>query len=706
MLKVIRTFEDLNLLVEYVKPLEYIAFDTETTGLTKRHEVIGISICAEEDKAFYIILAEWNKVLQKLIYNEHIKNDILELLNVLKTKQLIAHNAVFDCMMIEAYFGIRLIDSIHTDTMILAHLLDENRRVGLKDLASSMYGESSIEESKLMKASIIANGGKVTKDEFELYKADSELIGKYGAKDALLTYKLFTDLVPELHLQSLDKFFYEDESMPLLKGPTYDLNTTGLRVDQQAVISLKKTLEAECAEAKVFIYQEIAPYIKDKEKFNVEAPQQLSWLLFGELNLEFGYLTKVGKTVCKAIGLKIPYTAKAKRDFIDICIRDQGRPYIMGCTHNEKEVKPKLIRAPWAYIAADKNTLKKLATRFKWIDRLLEYKRKMKLLSTYVSAIEERTQYGVLQPSFLMHGTTSGRYSSRNPNLQNLPRDDERIKECFIARPGKVFVSADYSQLEPRVFSYYSQDPRLMRAFDGSDFYSVIGIEVFDKHDALPLKEGHPNAFGVKYKQLRDVSKTIALAYAYGATAHQLAPATGKSIDDTAEDLANLSERFPGIKNMMLEAHELAKTQGYVTNIFGRKRRIPEAMNITKIYKNQAHHDLPYEARSLLNLACNFRIQSTGASIVNRGMIAFYNNIKELGLNAKIVSQIHDEVVVECDKKDCETVTLLLQNCLESTTILKDMPLEAIPRVTTTLAKSSEKHDKITSLASGFKTSD
>jgi len=676
-------------IISYLENFEYVAVDCETTGLSKQDEVIGVSICAEESQAFYIILASWNKVLQQLIYHKDLLPELAILLQLLKTKKLIAHNAVFDCMMIESNFGVRLIESIHTDTMILAHLLNENGRIGLKELAVSMYGESSTEEQQSMRQSILDNGGKVTKDQYELYKADALLIARYGAKDAWLTYKLFTDLVPELYEQGLDKFFYEEESMPLLKGPTYEMNTTGLQVDNTALITLKKTLQLECAEAKAFIYSEISSHIKDKPKFNIEAPQQLSWLLFGELQLEFGYLTKVGKNVCKALGLKLPYTAKAKRDFIDICIRSESQPYAPAAIVNGKDIKPKLIRAPWAYIAADKNTLKKLSSKYKWIDRLLEYKRKMKILNTYVSAIEEKTQYGILQPNFKQAGTTSGRYSSNNPNLQNLPRDDERVKECLIARPGKLFVSADYSQLEPRVFSYYSQEPKLIAAFDGkSDFYSVVGIEIFDKQDALPIKEGHKDAFGVKYKKLRDITKTITLARAYGATAYQLAPSTGKSIDDTAEDINNLDERFPGIKGMMLEAHELAKKQGYVTSLFGRPRRMPQAMKIPKIYGNQSHSELPYEARSLLNLACNHRIQSTGASIVNRAMIKFHSNIKELGLDCKIVSQIHDEIVVECQEKDAEVVSLVLQEAMENTTVLENMPLEAIPRTTKTLAKS------------------
>jgi len=583
-------------LQEYLEDKDFVAFDTETTGLSKRDQVIGFSVCAEESKAFYVILAKYNPEDKTLtqVQDPAFIRDFLELLT---DKKLILHNSVYDCMMIESNFKVRLIDSVHTDTMVLAHLLDENRRVGLKELAKQYFGEDSAKEMVEMRASIVANGGGVTKDNYELYKADARLIGKYGAKDALLTYKLFLKLIPELYEQGLDDFFYKDESMPLLRGPTYDLNTTGLSIDNQALIQLKKTLEAECEEAKAFIHQEIYHHVKDKypgtnkkNTFNIESPQQLAWLLFGKINLEFQTLTKVGKTVCKAIGLKLPYTAKAKRDFIDICMRDVGNVYAPEGTVNGKKVKAKLIREPWAYIMADKSVLTKLAPKYKWIERFLEYKKNMKLLTTYVEGIEERTQYGVIQPSFLQHGTTSGRYSSRNPNFQNLPRDDKRVKSCIVARPGKVFVGADYSQLEPRVFAYYSGDERLLEAFKGEDdFYSVIGMNVYGKTDCTPRKEGSPDAFGIKYKRLRDLSKNIALASTYGATAQRLAPITGKSVDDTQQDIDNYFETFPGVRNMMLEAHRLAKENGYVMNLFGRKRRMPEAKRIEKLYGPVPH---------------------------------------------------------------------------------------------------------------------
>lgn len=688
---VIDKLSQLKELGEYLYGKTYIAYDCETTGTTARHEITGFSICGEESKAFYVVLAKWNKSSGKLEYiqEEGYQQEAKLLIHYLKSFDLIMHNGVFDAMMAESNFKVRLIESLHTDTMILAHLLNENRRVGLKELGVSMYGEDAKEEAKLMKESVTANGGLLTKDHYELYKADWQLLGKYGAKDAWLTYRLFLDLVPELYEQGLEKFFYEDESMPMLKTVTYDLNTTGLQIDGKGLQTLKKQLQAECLEAKDFVYQEIAPYIKEqypgtnkKNTFNIGSSQQLSWLLFGKLGLEFGKLTKGGKIACKAMNLRVPYTITAKREFIRICRSRAGGIWKLESIINGKKKAAVKYREPWAYIAADKEILKKFSNRFKWVEKLLEYQKKIKILNTYIEGIEERTAYGVIYPSFLQHGTSSGRYSSRNPNFQNLPRDDKRVKSLVVSRPSKTFIGADYSQLEPRVFAYFSKDRQLLSSFDGtSDFYSVIGMGVFDKTDCTPQKDGSPQAFGIRYKLLRDASKVIALASTYGATAHQLAPTVGKSIEDTQQIIDNYFESFPGVAQMMLDSHELAKKDGQIVNMFGRPRRIPDAKKINKLYGNIPHGELPYEARKLLNLAVNHRIQSTAASIVNRAAIRLWKNCKEANIDCKIVVQVHDSLIVEGNTEDAANIALLMQDAMEHTTQLEGITLEAQPKI-------------------------
>lgn len=679
-LVVIDTLTEVASLSEYIETKEIVAFDIETTGLGKDAQVIGFSVCAEESIAFYVILSAWNpktNSLDTLIPNSEVQN----ILKVLKSKQLVMHNGVFDCAIVENYFRIRLIESLVVDTMILAHLLNENRKVGLKDLGKEYFGEDAVDEAEEMKASVHRNGGKLTKASYEMYKADAYIMGKYGAKDALLTYKLFLELIPELHEQKLDEFFYE-ESMPLLRGPTYQLNTHGLKIDRDYLSRLKNELQISIVEADAFIEREIEPFVKDKypgttskNKFNIGSNHQLSWLLYKVLELPFKSLTDAGSEMCNILGLQRPYTAHAREAFISACTR-----------YKDKSIKGKKIKDFWTYVSVDKTELSKFAEKFEWITRFLERQKNLKLLTTYVEGIENRMYYGMIQPGFLQHGTTSGRYSSRDPNFQNLPRDDKRVKSLITARPGHTLVGADYSQLEPRVFAYFSNDVRLKAAFSGdTDFYSVIGIEVYQKTDCDPVKEGSERAFGVKYKDLRQKAKIIALASVYGATARQLSSTTGKSIEETQADIDAYFAYFPDVRKMMIESHEMAKRDGQVINLFGRPRRIPDARTIPRFGKVD-HSNLPYEYRKLLNLAVNHRIQSTAASIVNRAAIAFFRECRRLNIKAPIVLQVHDSLVAECLEADAVLVAETMQKCMEKTTVLPGVPLEAIPKIGKTLA--------------------
>lgn len=699
-LHLIKTLQELQQLQEFIKDKDFIAFDTETTGLDKESEIIGFSVSADVDTGYYIVLASWNVKEQHLDYLET-TGGAKALLQTLTGKNLIMHNAVFDCTRANSRYQIDLMPSVHTDTMILAHLLDENRHNGLKELAVSLFGEDSKQEQDEMKASVHANGGMLTRDNYELYKADCDLIGRYGAKDTILTLKLFYHLVPELYEQGLEDFFYKDESMPLLRGPTYDMNTTGLKVDADKLQKLKGELEADCMDAKAFIHKEIEAHVKDKypgdkktNVFNIGSSKQLAWLLFFKLGNDFHLLTDAGKEVCQGLGLKLPYTPAARREFIHIVTASKGRVYAPAVKNLKtgKEGRPKKVSDPWNYIACGKETLERYAHKYKWVTRFLEYAKNLKLLNTYVEGIQSRMKYNTIRPSFLQHGTTSGRYSSRNPNFQSLPRDDKRIKACIVARPSNVFVGADYSQLEPRVFASFSKDERLLACFkNGDDFYSVIGSTVFDKQ-GYSMKKDEPGSFAQTFKSLRDVSKVVALSATYGTTAPQMAPKIKKTLQEAQEVIDDYFERFPSVLELMKESHEQAKTHGEVKNLFGRPRRMPKAKDIVKIYGNRQHSDLPYEARNLLNLAVNHRIQSTGASIMNRAAISVWKTCQELGksdpiwLKVRIVMQIHDEVILEGPQELQDEMVLVLKDAMEHSIELPGVDLIADPKIANNIA--------------------
>lgn len=700
-LEIIKDLEGLAKLKEYLKDKEYVAFDTETDGVLKSSRIIGYSVSAEIDIGYYVITRAWN-VMKQSLEDLPTLEPSREIMEILSTKKLVMQNAPFDCDRVQNNYGIELMQAVHTDTMILGHLLDENRSNGLKELGVALFGEDSRKEQVLMKESVIRNGGVLTRKDYELYKADADLIALYGAKDAILTLKVFYTLVTDLYDQGLDSFFYNDESMRLLKGPTYELNTTGLRVDPIQLQNLKGTLEVEIAEDKAFIYKEIFPLVEHKypgktpsKTFNIGASKQMSWLLYEVLNNEFDVLTKGGKELCKALELKTPYEHRDKVHFVTTVRENYGRVYEES-KYNPKTKKmsrPKKVGNYWDYLGAGKASLNKLSHRYEWIARLLKYSKNLKLLNTYVIGIQERMQYNIIRPSFLQHGTTSGRYSSKAPNFQNLPRDDKRIKACIVSRPGKSFVGADYSQLEPRVFASFSEDKRLLDCFaSGDDFYSVIGAEVFDKV-GYSLKKDDPNSFAKKFPQLRDISKVVALSSTYGTTAHKMAPTIKKSVKEAQEIIDNYFERFPSVLKLMLESHEMAKEAGRVENLFGRPRRMPKAMEIPKIYGKKQHSDLPYEARNLLNLAINHRIQSTGASIMNRAAIAFCDMCKELAKEdtrwkeVKIVMQVHDELIAECPDDLAEDVVIVMKDAMENTVILPGVLLHTEPKVSKILSE-------------------
>lgn len=693
--------EQLRELNQYIKEQDLIAFDTETDGVEKESRIIGFSVCADIEVAYYVILHSWDVDQKSLIETEVLK-EAKDTLQLLVGKNLIMQNAPFDCFMVNNNFQIDLMPSVHTDTLMLGHLLDENRSNGLKERGVELYGEDSRSEQKAMKDSVVKNGGVLDKKHYELYKADADLIAYYGAKDAILTLKIFYNDVPLLYEEGLDKFFYEEETMPLLRGPTYDLNTTGLRIDPTKLQDLKATLEGDCIEAKNFIVSEITPHVKakypgtnKKNIFNMDSNQQLAWLLFTHLGNEFKTLTKAGKELCKALNIRVPYAPSDKRLFIQTCLDNKDSIYEEAKINPKtgKKVSAKKVKDPWQYMACGKDSLQKLADKYKWVEKLLEYKKNLKLLNTYVEGIQSRMRYNIIRPSFLQHGTTSGRYSSKAPNFQNLPREDKRVKSCIVARPGKVFVGADYSQLEPRVFASVSQDKTLMDCFkSGKDFYSVIGAPVFKVKD-VSLYKDDPNSFAKLHPRLRDASKVFGLATPYGRTANQQAASMGIDREEAQDLIDSYFKLYPKVEMMMLESHEIAKRDGVVHNLYGRPRRIPEAKAIRKIYGNCSHGELPYEARTLLNLAMNHRVQSSAASIMNRAAIAVWKTLKDLASvdpkfsQVKIVMQIHDELIIEGPEELETDMIEVLKSCMENTTVLPGVELQAEPKAEKSLDK-------------------
>ncbi len=704
----IKTLQQLKALEEYLADKDFIAYDVETTGTDKEAIITDFAVCAEVgnvDIAYCVQICEWNMHTQKLHYFET-HQGAKAFLQTLVGKNLVMQNGPFDCWMTSNNYGVELIQNLEIDTLALGHLLNENRLNGLKERGVELFGENARAEQAIMKASVIKNGGVLTKDKYELYKADSDLRAEYCAKDTILTMNIACHDLPILYEEKLDKFYFE-ETMPLMRGPTYQMNTTGLRVDPEKLAKLKGELEVQIMGLEAEIYAEIEQYTRKKypkgfgkkaKEFNIGSREQLAWLLFEELGEYFYMLTKTGQKMCKVLEIKRPYSNEQKRDFITLCQERAGETWEMWEWNSKKKIMEKKIRKipnPVKYMSVGKETCEVFSKRYKWVAKLVEHAKAKKLLKTYVEGIQKRMKYSIIRPSFLQCGTTSGRYSSKNPNFQNLPRDDKRVKACIIAREGKVLIGADYAQLEPRVFASASQDPSLLACFrDGLDFYSVVGAPIFDKAGkSRSLKKGAPGSFDTLFPEGRQMSKPIALGLPYGQTEWRMSATLGRDVEECRQIAEDYFTSFPDVKNMMLTAYDEAMTHGVVYNRFGRPRRMPKAMKIREMFGDIPHSELPYEWRTILNLAVNHKIQSTAASLMNRAAISFYNACRwktrkedSRWAEVRIVMQVHDELIVEAPEEIGADVAIVLKNHMENNSTLPGVKLIAEPKIGLDLA--------------------
>lgn len=683
----IETSDNLAEILNKIELAKFIAYDIETTGVDKNCDIVGFSIAISPDEAYYFVTKYWDgeKIQSTEFFNSgsHVK-----VVESLVNKKLLMHNGIFDCSITHRVYGVSLIDSLHTDTLEMAHLCNEEWDLGLKSLGKRFFGESAIEEQKRMKESVIQNSGKwsdAQKGEKEMFKADKKLLSQYGAKDTILTYKVFLKLLPLLKKDGLLDFFYKEESMPLLRGPTYDMNTTGLKIDRERLVKTEQELIKEINDLEVKILREIEPHIKDKypgknkkTTFNIGSSEQRSWLLFVKLNNEFHTLTDGGRQVARTLIGKIPYDIGLKRKFIR-AVQEEG--YLNPKTN-------KRIYKPEKYIKCDVDTLERYAAKYSWVSDYILMSKKNKILKTYVRGIKNKLHYGVIYPRFNQAGTESGRYSSSDPNFQNLPSRDielsKRVKEFIVARKGKKFVGADFSQVEPRIMAAYSQDEALLQCFQkNQDFYAVIGVPLY--HVEASLYKGEEDSFENKYKTLRNNIKTLVLANNYGQTPRKLAT---KMVDEHGHHyteerahqiIKNYFELFPGVKNFILGTHEEVKENGYVKTMYGRIRRLPQAKFVKKYFDGVPHSQLDYQHRKPLNISINYKMQGTAASIINRAAIAINQEFRKQNLSAKLIMQVHDELIVECDDNEAETVSNIMKDKMENSISLPGVKLEAKP---------------------------
>jgi len=440
------------------------------------------------------------------------------------------------------------------------------------------------------------------KEQITMRQVPVAQVAPYACADVDMTHRLVAVLEAELKEKHLWPLFTEVE-MPLVPVLAA-MEMAGVRLDVALLEQMSRELAARLGELEARI-QEMVGYA-----FNVNSTQQLSDALFRTLRLP-----------------------------------TQG-----------------LRRTKSGHFSTAAGVLERLRGKHPVIDLILEQRELAKLKSTYVDALPRlvNPRTGRLHTSYNQTGTVTGRLSSSNPNLQNIPIRTElgrEVRRAFIADPGWKLVSADYSQVELRIMAHISGDEGLLGAFArGEDIHASTAAAIL----GVPLDGVTP--------EMRRLAKTVNFGLSYGQTAYGLAQTTGLTQAEAEDFIKTYFERFPKVREYIDRTKALATRQGYVETLLGRRRYFPELRP-----GSRATHNVRQAAE---RMAINAPIQGTAADIIKIAMIRLHRALRERGLRARMILQVHDELVVEAPEEEVATVAPLMREIMESAFELK-APLKA-----------------------------
>lgn len=405
----------------------------------------------------------------------------------------------------------------------------------------------------------------------------------YAAEDADVTLRLYNVLKPRLKEANVEQLFYDIE-MPLVPVLA-DMETTGVRLDTEALAETSKVLTERMKQIERNIY-ELAGH-----EFNIASPKQVGEVLFGEMKIvEKPKKTKTGQYVT-----------------------------------SEEVLQQLRSKAP---IVAD----------------ILEHRGLKKLLGTYVDALPKliNPRTGHIHTSFNQAVTATGRLSSSDPNLQNIPvrgEDGKEIRKCFIPEPGELFFSADYSQIELRVMAHLSGDKNMIEAFrEGYDIHAATAARIYrEKIEDVSRDQ-------------RTKAKRANFGIIYGITVFGLAERLEISRDEAKQLIDGYFETFPDVHAYMEKAKELAREHGYAETFFHRRRYLPDITSHNATVRNFAERN-----------AINAPIQGSAADIIKIAMVKIYDRFRKEGIRSKMILQVHDELnfsVIPEEKEKVERIVL------------------------------------------------
>jgi DNA polymerase-1 len=431
--------------------------------------------------------------------------------------------------------------------------------------------------------------GKKGKGQGNMRDVELEKIKEYAAEDADITLQLKQKFLPELKTKSVEKVFYEVEN-PLVKVLT-DMEFEGIRIDEQFLKEYSLELDKDAKKAEQQVYEQAGV------KFNLASPKQLGEVLFDKLQLD-----------------------------------------------------PKAKKTKTGQYATGEDVLLKLASQNKIVEDILVFRELTKLRNTYVDALPElvNPKTGRVHTSYAQAVAVTGRLSSNNPNLQNIPVRTERgkeIRKAFVPRDeNHVLVSADYSQIELRIVAAISGDPNMCAAFrDGTDIHTATAAKVFGVSEAEVTKE-------MRYK-----AKSVNFGIIYGQGAFGLAENLGISRTEAKEIIDNYKKQFAGIQQYMDDTIKFAKDNGYVQTLMGRKRWLKDIHSANFTVRGFAERN-----------AINSPIQGTAADMIKLAMIRIHQEFKQQQFQSRMLLQVHDELIFDVRKEELEMVKPVIIGCMQS----------------------------------------
>ena len=564
----------------------HVAVDTETDGLDAMTcNLVGISLATRPGRAGYIPLAHG---LNQLDLGEDVLNGKKQLALAKVIEMLAPVLAREDLLTIwqNAKFDLQVLRrhgfqiGALDDTMLMSYSLD----AGLHGHGMDELARLWLDHEAISIKSLLGTGkNQITFDQVPIDKATA-----YAAEDADITLRLWHVLKPQLSVNQVAKVYESTERS--LVPVIVQMESHGIRVDRNVLSNLSSEFAQKMAMMEDSIHKLAG------ESFNLASPKQLGEILFDKQGLPGGKKTKTGA-------------------------------YATGAEILEG-------------LSADGHALPA---------EILNWRGRAKLKSTYTDALQDfiNPDTGRIHTSYSLAATTTGRLSSSDPNLQNIPirsEDGRRIRTAFIADPGNVLVSADYSQIELRLLAHIADIPALKNAFaEGLDIHAMTASQIFN----VPLKD--------MTSDIRRRAKAINFGIIYGISVFGLANQLGISRPEASQYIDAYFERFPGIKDYMETIKAEARTHGYVSTLFGRK------VHVKDIAAKQ-----PALRAFAERAAINAPIQGSAADVIRRAMVQMPTRLAALPFEARMLLQVHDELIFEVSEENADALIACARETMEN----------------------------------------